>query len=157
MNMMDGQKAVGSIGGQFDRAAAKPAPRNRKPKRPPPFSIRFTDEERAQLRRDAGTLSLAAYIRLKLLCEDQSPPPRKKLSKKKHSPSAELAVLGQLLGTIGKSEIASSLSDIAGAAKIGALPVSPELEQELHEACVAIQHMRRELIAALGVKPQDGP
>ncbi|MEO1194337.1 MAG: hypothetical protein AAFY02_21500 [Pseudomonadota bacterium] len=136
---------------------AKPMPRKRKPKRPPPFSIRFTEEERARLKRDAGTLSLAAYIRLKLLCEDDRPPPRKKLSKKRHSPSAELAVLGQLLGTIGKSEIASSLSDIAGAAKVGALPVSPELEQELQEACTAIQHMRRELIAALGVKAQDGP
>ncbi|GAB5467649.1 MAG: hypothetical protein Kilf2KO_06790 [Rhodospirillales bacterium] len=53
--------------------------------------------------------------------------------------------------------MASSLSNIAGAAKVGALPLSPELEQDLQEACAAIQHMRRALIAALGVKPQERP
>ena len=35
---------------------------------PPPFSIRFTDEEHARLNRDAGTLPLAAYFRLMLNC-----------------------------------------------------------------------------------------
>ena len=42
----------------FTETAALPS----KPKRKasPPFSIRFTDEERARLERDAGALSLAA-------------------------------------------------------------------------------------------------
>lgn len=31
-------------------------PKTPKKKLPPPFSIRFTDEERARLNRDAGTL-----------------------------------------------------------------------------------------------------
>lgn len=133
------------------KSSAKP-----KQKSPPPFSIRFTEEERARLNRDAGALSLAAYIRVKLFCEEDGPPPRKKLTRKGHSPTTELAILGQLLGRLGKSEIASSMNDIASAAKIGALPVTPELEQELLEACAAIRHMRRELIVALSIKPKGG-
>lgn len=49
----------------FSGAAARPSEGKGK-KAPAPFSIRFTDEERAWLEKDAGTLSLAAYIRLKL-------------------------------------------------------------------------------------------
>lgn len=58
-------------------------------KNPPPFSIRFTDKERAQLNRDAGTLSLAAYIRLKLFCDgDPSASPRK-LTRKRRLTSSD--------------------------------------------------------------------
>ncbi|MCG8695282.1 MAG: MobC family plasmid mobilization relaxosome protein [Minwuiales bacterium] len=134
----------------FSEAAAKPS----KPKRkaPPPFSIRFTDEERARLERDAGALSLAAYMRLKLFAGDEPPPTKRKPTRKQYVPSAELAVLGQMLGGLGQSRLASNLNQIAKAANIGALPVSPELEAELLEACAAIQDMRRSLIQALGVK-----
>ena len=134
----------------FSEAAAKPS----KPKRkaPPPFSIRFTDEERARLERDAGALSLAAYMRLKLFAGDEPPPTKRKPTRKQYVPSAELAVLGQMLGGLGQSRLASNLNQIAKAANIGALPVSPELEAELLEACAAIQDMRRSPIQALGVK-----
>lgn len=128
-------------------------------KHPPPFSIRFTDAERAQLDRDAGTLSLAAYIRLKLFAGIDPPPSKRKPARKiKSKPSAELAVLGHMLGGLGQSRLASNMNQIAKAANMGALPVSPELEKELFEACAAVQSMRKDLITALGVKAQgDGP
>ena len=142
----------------FSGATAHPAKPTRK-KHPPPFSIRFTEDERARLDRDAGTLSLAAYIRLKLFTGDEPPPTKRNLTRKvKPKPSAELAVLGHMLGGLGQSRLASNLNQIAKAANLGALPVSQDLEQELFAACAAVQSMRQDLIAALGVKVQgDGP
>ena len=141
-----------------DFAKAKAcSPKSKPRKHPPPFSIRFTDEERARLDRDAGTLSLAAYIRLKLFAGDDPPPTaRKSVRKKMSTPSAELAVLGHMLGGLGQSRLASNLNQIAKAANMGALPVSPELEQELSEACAAVTAMRNDLIDALGIKARGG-
>jgi hypothetical protein len=136
----------------FGTAAARP--RKRRKKLPPPFSIRFTDEERAQLNRDAGALSLAAYMRLKLFADCENPPKLRKPTRKVAQPSAELAVLGHMLGSLGKSRLASNLNQIAKAANIGALPVTPELEVELSEACAAILDMRQRLISAMGIKAQ---
>ena len=121
----------------------------------PPFSIRFTEDERAYLDRAAGTLSLAAYIRLKLFSEAETDLPKRKPTSKRHSPSAELAVLAQMLGGLGQSRLASNLNQIAKAANMGALPVSEDLERELFEACDAIKSMRRDLIGALGIKDQE--
>jgi hypothetical protein len=136
----------------FGAAAARP--RKRRKKLPPPFSIRFTDEERAQLDRDAGALSLAAYMRLKLFADCENTPKPRKLTRKIAQPSAELAVLGHMLGGLGKSRLASNLNQIAKAANMGALPVTPELEAELSEACTAILDMRQRLISAMGIKAQ---
>ena len=124
-----------------------------KAKRPPPFSIRFTDEERARLDHERGVLSLAAYIRLKLFTDpaNQSAE-RKRVARKQSSPSAELMALSHMLGGLGQSRIASNINQIAKAANMGALPVTPELEAELLEACAAIQDMRGRLIEGLGVK-----
>ena len=153
MTHADGSQGANGLSGQFQHAAAQAVAR-KKPKTPPPFSIRFTDDERARLGRDAGALSLAAYIRLTLFAGDDSPPTKRKPTRKRHSPSAELAVLGHMLGGLGKSRMASNLNQIAKAANVGALPVTPELEKELSEACAAVQAMRRDLITALGSKPQ---
>ncbi|MEL6365991.1 MAG: hypothetical protein AAFR11_14240 [Pseudomonadota bacterium] len=129
-------------------------PRKRR-KHPPPFSIRFTDEERARLEQAAGSLALAAFIRLKLFEDmEDAPPKRRRIAKRQHSPTAELAMLSQMLGALGQSRLASNMNQIAKVANVGALPVSPELEADLAEACTAIQEMRRELIAALGVTPR---
>jgi len=133
---------------QFQQAASNP----QRPPKPKmfPFSLRFTAEERERLRREAGTRSLAAYIRFKLLGESASP---RKF--KRRNPSLDHAALGRVLGALGQSRLASNLNQIAKVANMGALPVSPELEQELHEACADVRAMRQSLIAALGIKPED--
>ncbi len=153
MKYADSSQSDSGVGAQFRQAATQPAAR-KKSNNPPPFSIRFSEEERARLDRAAGALSLAAYIRLKLFSEDDAPPPRRRLTRKRYQPSAELAVLGHMLGSLGKSRMASNLNQIAKAANTGALPVTPELEKELLEACAAVLSMRQELISALGVKVQ---
>lgn len=121
---------------------------------PPPVSIRLSDDEYARLRRDAGVLSMAAYIRLKVFGEEKSAPRRKAYMRKKTSPSSELVMIGHMLGGLGVSEIAANLNDIAKAARIGAMPVSPQLEREIQAACDAVQDMKARLITVLGVKVQ---
>ncbi|MEM9232412.1 MAG: hypothetical protein AAGB10_22720 [Pseudomonadota bacterium] len=141
-----------SLSNTFGRNGRPPAP-GKKRKLPPPFSIRLTDEERERIERDAGALSIAAYIRMKLFCDEHSGrPARRSRTKKQHSPSAELAMISNMLGALGSSELAASMSRISKAADIGALPVTPELETEIAAACSDIRQMREALISALGVK-----
>ncbi|MEM9739276.1 MAG: hypothetical protein AAF829_05355 [Pseudomonadota bacterium] len=127
--------------------AIRPA---RKRKHPPPYSIRFTEQERAIIKREAGNLSEAAYIRKKLFEDDPSIFDR--LTRKRRVPSINHAVAARLLGELGKSRLSSNLNQIAKAANIGALPVTPELQAELAEACRAILEMKAALEVALGVK-----
>ena len=136
-----------------EQAAQTTRPRRGRRKAPAPFSIRFTEEERERLERDAGTLSLAAYIRMKLLSgDDAAPAGRRNRSRRRHQPSAELTVLGHMLGGLGQSALAANMERIAKTADMGALPVTPELEHQLAEACADIARMRMALIEALGVK-----
>ena len=65
MRYADGTQAISGESGQFHKAAIQPTAKKKR-SIPPPFSIRFSEEERARLDRAAGTLSLAAYMRLKL-------------------------------------------------------------------------------------------
>lgn len=140
----------GSTTTAFNAAADKT---QRKRKASAPFSIRFTDEERARLKREAGDKTLAAYIRFKLFGQAESRRRSRRPVRKRHTPSADQKVFAGVLGELGKSRLASNMNQIAKAAHIGALPVTPELEQDLRDACAALQEMRRSLIAALGIKP----
>lgn len=144
--------AIPRLRSDFSAAAN---PEKSKHRRPSPFSIRFSDEERAQLLHEAGVLSLAAYIRLKLFTSGPDiSKERKRLTRKHFSPSVELTVLSRMLGELGKSRLSSNLNQIAKAANVGALPVTPQLERKLLEACAAVQHMRSALISAIGIKDQ---
>ena len=135
--------------------AARPPKRSPKPKPPPPLSIRFTDEERARLKRDAGKLSLSAYIRQKLLGDDVAPRKLRYL-RKQQRPGIDHEALARWLGMLGQSELATSMMALALAAQSGALPVTPELSEKLNAACDNIHGMRTALIVALGIKPESG-
>jgi hypothetical protein len=116
-------------------------------KYPAPFSIRLSEEERQRLERAAAGMPLAAYIREKLLGQDVvHRRPRGKNPVKDHRS------LAAVLGALGQSRLSNNLNQLAKAAHVGALPVTPEVEDELREACIAIQGMRRDLLAALGVR-----
>lgn len=117
---------------------------------PTPFSLRLTFEERAQLERDAGDMPLGSYIRWRLLGENRRP--RKTRQKR---PVKDQQSLATVLGALGQSRLASNLNQLAKAAHTGALPITPDIELELNEACKAVQDMRAHLIAALGLG--EGP
>ncbi|MEL6227606.1 MAG: hypothetical protein AAFR01_11410, partial [Pseudomonadota bacterium] len=80
------------------------------------------------------------------------PFPSRRPAKKGRKPTADHVMLARLLGVLGQTRLASNLNQIAKAANIGALPVTPELEAELNDACSAVKEMRRDLIEALGIE-----
>lgn len=130
-----------SIKQSFEQSAG-PA----KPKRPAPFSIRLSEDERAVLKRKAGKKPLGAYVRAKLLGDEET---RRKPSR---APSIDYALLGQVLGMLGKSDQVRCLFLLAVAAEAGRLELRGEDSAALNEACDHIHDMRGMLVKALGLK-----
>ncbi|MBO6857164.1 hypothetical protein, partial [Roseibium sp.] len=118
----------------------------RKGKTPPPFSLRLTFEERAKLDAAANGVPLGAYIRA-ILFDEELP----KVRRRNTNPVKDHAALGRVLAALGGSHLASNLNQLARAVNTGTLPVHPEIENELREACANVAQMRAVLIEALGL------
>jgi hypothetical protein len=134
---------------KFNKLAA---PEAEKPKYPPPFSLRLTYDERARLDAERGDKTLAAYIRERLFGDNAAPRKRRG-----NSPVGDKEALGRLVGALGQSRLSSNLNQLAKAVNTGSLPVTPETEAELIEACRDISEMRDALLAALGKVPEREP
>ncbi len=136
---------------EFDRAAAAraetatSAPRTKR--RPAPFSLRLTAEERARLTEEAGGAPLGAYIKSKVLGRPL------RIRRKDWLPVKDRVSVAALLGLLGRSHIASNLNQLAKAANTGSLPLTPETEAELLAALDDVRAMRTILTIALGLKP----
>ncbi len=137
----------------FNNLAPKRAqPKADEPKYPPPFSIRFTFEERARLDEKRGSEPLSSFIRGQLFGDDVA------LRKRRgNSPIKDAEAFGRVLGALGASRLSSNLNQLAKAVNTGSLPVTPETEAELMEACNEVRALRRDLLRALGKSPGDGP
>lgn len=133
------------INGHFKDAAEHSPAHARKAGTIPPFSIRLTAEEKAALKREAGSMPLGAYIRSKLLGEASKP------RRSRRSPVEDERALAQVLGELGKARLANNLNQLAKQANTGSLPITPETEKAIQEACRDIQWMRSRLVAALGL------
>jgi hypothetical protein len=116
----------------------------------PPFSLRLTIDERKRLDEMAGNQSLGSFIRNRLFNEHVE----KRRTVKKPAPDS--AMLALLLSELGQSRLASNINQLAKAANMGTLDITPEIEREIEQACSEIQAMRALLITALGVKSVDG-
>lgn len=116
-------------------------------KRPAPFSIRLSETERAHLVKEAGGAPLGAYIKAKALDG---------LPHRAGRTVEDQKALAKLLAQLGGSRIANNLNQLAYAANIGSLPMTPETEDDLRETLRAVRDMRRLLLVALGLKP-GGP
>ncbi len=127
-------------------------PEAKKAAYPPPFSLRLTYEERARLDAERGSKTLAAYIREHLFGVDAAP--RKKRG---NSPVQDKEALGRMAGALGQSRLSQNMNQLAKAVNSGSLPVTPETEAEIKEACREISAMRAELLAALGKVPGSEP
>ncbi|MFC3051813.1 hypothetical protein [Kordiimonas pumila] len=115
-------------------STAKPA------KKPAPFSLRLTKDEKAKLVRRAKGKPLGAFIKAQLFEGNRA-------AITKSDAATVLAILGS-------SDLARSMACIAKAAEIGALPVTEELSEQLEQACTDIRTMRAALLRKLGVRPQ---
>ncbi|MEO1243723.1 MAG: hypothetical protein AAFX54_17575 [Pseudomonadota bacterium] len=116
-------------------------------KRLPPFSLRLTPEERAYLKQKAGRMPLGAYIKAKAFA-DGSPVKRRAVGLEVVDKDA----LAKALALLGRSHFSSNLNQLAKAANIGTLPVSPEVEQELLATCTHVKEIKVLLIRAVGLK-----
>lgn len=117
---------------------------------PPPFSLRLTFEERAQLEIAAGEMPWSEYIRLKVF--DGRAPKRQRGKR----PVQDRQALGQLLGKLGTSHLANNLNQLARAANSGSLRVTPDIEATLRQSYAEIRWMRMTLMAALGLQDREG-
>ncbi|MBB93856.1 MAG: hypothetical protein CML68_04520 [Rhodobacteraceae bacterium] len=117
-----------------------------KGKTPAPFSLRLTFEERAKLEAAANGVPLGAYIKAVLFDGDLS-----KVRRRNTAPVADHEALGRVLAALGQSRLSSNLNQLARAVNTGTLPVHPEIEDELREACADIARIRAELVTALGL------
>ena len=121
---------------------------------PTPFSLRLTFEERATLEKEAGNQPLGAYIRSIVLPDTDTP---RKVRTRTRQPLKDDQALGSVLGELGKSRLANNLTQLAKAANTGSLPVTPDTEKALQDACGAVQEMRNQLMKALGFPIAKGP
>ena len=134
------------ITGEFQQATTPAAPPPQGGKTPPPFSLRLSAAERAELIRRAGSKPLGAYIRAQLLGDVTTP------RRSRRQPGMDQQSLAKLLAALGQSRLSSNLNQLAKSANSGSLPVSPETEQALVQACEDVRRMRHALLSALGFR-----
>ncbi|MDE8653854.1 hypothetical protein [Novosphingobium album (ex Liu et al. 2023)] len=121
-----------------------------KKKRDAPLSLRLSRDERARLERDAASMTLGTYIKWRLF-DGETPPPRTRGK----APVRDHALLSRLLALLGGQRLAANLNQLAKAANSGSLPIAPETETALRQACHDIADIRRMLMQALGLKVED--
>lgn len=138
----------GKPGQEADTARDNPAKQRKK--RPAPFSLRLSFEEKQQLIEDAGRQSISAYIKSRLFDPDVPVKQARGLN-----PVKDQKALAQVLGMLGASNIAAHLNELAEAARVGALPAGEETEHAIRRACDDIRIMRGFLLAALGIRETD--
>ena len=121
--------------------------------KPTPFSLRLSQDDRERLELAAGGNPVGAYIRSQLF--GRSVYPRRRYQKAKR----EDAALAKLLAELGASRLSANLTQLAKSANMGTLPLTPDVVEELSEACAAVAQMRETLITALGLHqpPEASP
>ncbi|MFN7113326.1 MAG: plasmid mobilization protein [Alphaproteobacteria bacterium] len=116
-----------------------------KPKYGVPYSFRMTADEYQRLCEAAGSRTISDYIRRQLLGNNITP------RQQRRRPVEDAEILSALLSGLGKSRLSSNLNQLARAVNSGSLPVSPETEKAILEACADIKAMSNNLTKALGV------
>jgi hypothetical protein len=115
-------------------------------KTPAPLSVRLTQAERDALLIRAGGQTLSAYVRA-VLFDGPQPMPR--------SGGVTLAnrtLLAHLLATLGASQLAPNLAQLASEASAGNLFADEETTQRLIEACDDLRLMHNALMRGLGMR-----
>ena len=122
---------------------------NPKKRRPSPFCIRLSESQRARLVDEAAGAPLGAYIKAKALGE----PLR---NRRTGLPIEDRDALAKTLALLGKSHLSSNLNQLAHAANIGSLPMTPETEEFLRDCLRDVRDIRGLLMTALGLKAERG-
>lgn len=113
-----------------------------------PFSLRLTVKERVQLEKRAGSVALGHYIRECLFEQGKD----NRRSSRAQFPTKDKQALARVLALLGKSTLGDNMTKLAEAARIGALPVSEEIELQLDKACSDIAIIKHHVMKALGIQ-----
>lgn len=135
----------------FARASAPEPKARRRKRRASPLSIRLTPGERADLEARAGDLPISAYAKSILFAVTAKPV---RLSPRTPS-SLDHQILGQLLGALGRSEIAPHLRELTESVRSGSLPLDEITTAQLYGAChdVAVMRPSRGMTSSWMVRP----
>ncbi|MBL1420876.1 MAG: hypothetical protein COC24_010245 [Alphaproteobacteria bacterium] len=112
-----------------------------------PFSLRLTFEERAILKRNAGSMTLSAYIKSQIFPDNAA-----KYKKNSYAPKTSAKRLSQLLAKLGSSNITNNINVIASEINSGTLLFDEDIKSNINQACIDIQDMRILLMQGLGMK-----
>lgn len=116
--------------------------------------MRLTPEERLELEKAAGGMSLSRYIRSRLFQVDTVK--NQNCDEERISPVARQKLLAQILSSLGKSGTATTLSELTELARLGLLPDDAEIAPTLAQARDETSKLRSELLRALGLRPKSG-
>jgi hypothetical protein len=119
--------------------------RGKQTKREAPFSLRLTFEERAQLEAAANGVPLGTYIKAVMFGTELP-----KIRRRGTEPVKDHEALGRVMAALGQSRLSSNLNQMARAVNTGTLPVHPETESDLRQACADVHLMRSTLLEAFG-------
>ena len=114
-----------------------------------PIAFRVTHEERDALVALAGRDGLGKFIR------DQLPIDLRR-RRRAIEPARHSAHFASVLAELGQSELSATLHELLEAVHLGAMPVTPETEALIRDACYAVLSMREALVHALGIREVDG-
>ena len=117
-----------------------------------PISIRFTEEEIVELKRQAGKLSLSEYVRRRLfndgIIAENSDDTEPRLT-----PQMRQKLLAQILMRLGKLDMVHNVNTLMNGLQSGLMDTSPELYAALEAVHRELKTLRHDLLIALGLRP----
>lgn len=129
-----------------------PAPSTPSRKKRTILSIPVTPEERTDLDRRRGKAPLATYARNCLFPANDNAKAASRRARRQAG--TDDAVHAAILAKLGSANIRRNLDDMARLARLGALPVTPETEAALQQACCDVAEIKSLLMKALRVREE---
>jgi hypothetical protein len=112
------------------------------------LSVPVSPAQWSELVRRAGAMPIAAYVRAILFPANDNR--RATRIRTKAPPGA--AALTSILAKLGGADIRRNLDDMARLARLGALPLTPETEAALMQACRDVAAIKSLLMRALRIR-----
>lgn len=117
-----------------------------------PISIRFTKEEITELKRQAGKLSLSAYVRRRLFNDDTNFEILDNVEARL-TPQMRQKLLAQILMRLGRFDLVHDVNTLLNGVQSGLIETSPELCAALEATHGELKALRHDLLKALGLRP----
>lgn len=118
-----------------------------------PISIRFTEEELAELKIAAGDLSVSEYVRRQLFSVNSTSISAVGNEHIRLSPQNRQKILVQILARLGQYDAFSTLNNLLAALQSGLIDTSPEMISSLKSVQAELSALRADLLKALGLRP----